>query len=40
MVKGSEFLAAAPEVIGFPELPDFMRNSGSGTGCTQPCEDN
>jgi hypothetical protein len=24
----------------FPALPDFLRNSGSGTGSTQPREDN
>jgi hypothetical protein len=24
----------------FPALPDFLRNSGSGTGFTQPREDN
>jgi hypothetical protein len=26
--------------IRFPALPDFLRSSGSGTGSTQPCEDN
>jgi hypothetical protein len=30
-----------PEVrIRFPELPDFLRSSGSGTGSTQPREYN
>jgi hypothetical protein len=33
----SEFEATEPEVrIRFPALPDFLRSSGSGTGCTQP----
>jgi hypothetical protein len=26
--------------VGFPALPDFLRNSGSGTGSTQPREYN
>jgi hypothetical protein len=26
--------------VRFPALPDFLRSSGSGTGCTQPPEDN
>jgi hypothetical protein len=26
--------------VRFPALPDFLRNSGSGTGSTQPPEDN
>jgi hypothetical protein len=26
--------------VRFPELPDFLRSSGSGTGSTQPREDN
>jgi hypothetical protein len=26
--------------VRFPALPDFLRNSGSGTGSTQPREDN
>jgi hypothetical protein len=26
--------------VQFPALPDFLRNSGSGTGSTQPREDN
>jgi hypothetical protein len=25
---------------GFPALPDFLRNSESGMGSIQPCEDN
>jgi hypothetical protein len=33
----SGFLATDPEVrVRFPELPDFLRSSGSGTGFTQP----
>jgi hypothetical protein len=35
--KGSEFLATDTE---FPALPDFLRSSVSGTGSTQPREDN
>jgi hypothetical protein len=39
MVTKSEFLATDPEVrVRFPALPDFLRNSGSGTGSTQPRE--
>jgi hypothetical protein len=26
--------------VGFPAVPDFLRSSGSGTGSTQPREDN
>jgi hypothetical protein len=26
--------------VRFPAVPDFLRSSGSGTGSTQPCEDN
>jgi hypothetical protein len=26
--------------VRFPALPDFLRSSGSGTGSTQPREDN
>jgi hypothetical protein len=37
----SEFLATDPEVqVRFPELPDFLRHGGSGTGSTQPREYN
>jgi hypothetical protein len=37
----SEFLATDQEVPGsIPALPDFLRSSGSGTGSTQPREDN
>jgi hypothetical protein len=32
-------MATDPEVR-FPALPDFLRSSGSGAGCTQPREDN
>jgi hypothetical protein len=36
-----KFLAADSEVrVRFPALPDFLRNSGSGTGSTQPREYN
>jgi hypothetical protein len=41
VVWWSEFLATDPEVrVGFPEPPDFLRSSGSGTGSTQPREYN
>jgi hypothetical protein len=41
VVYWSEFLATDPEVwVGFPELPDFLRSSGSGKGSTQPREYN
>jgi hypothetical protein len=34
-------LATDPEVrVRFPALPDFLRNSGSGMGSTQPREYN
>jgi hypothetical protein len=37
----SEFLDTDPEVrVRFPALPDFLRSTGSGTGSTQPREDN
>ncbi|PNF30731.1 hypothetical protein B7P43_G06146 [Cryptotermes secundus] len=37
----SEFLASDPEVrVRFPALQDFLRSSGSGTGSTQPHDDN
>jgi hypothetical protein len=33
VVKWSEFLATDPEVrVRFPELPDFLRSRGFGTG--------
>jgi hypothetical protein len=36
-----QFLATDPEVrLRFPELPDFLRSSGSGTGSTQSREYN
>jgi hypothetical protein len=36
-----EFLATDPEVrVRFPASSDFLRSSGSGTGCTQPREYN
>jgi hypothetical protein len=39
VIKWSELLATDPEVrVVFPELPDFLRSSGSGTGSTQPRE--
>jgi hypothetical protein len=40
--SSGQFLATDPEVLGFrfPTLPDFLRSSGSGTGSTQPREDN
>jgi hypothetical protein len=41
VVYWSEFLAIDPEVWArFPALSDFMINSGSGTGSTQPREYN
>jgi hypothetical protein len=40
VVQWSEFLATDPEVqVRFPALRDFL-SSGSGTGSTQPREDN
>jgi hypothetical protein len=37
----SEFQTADPGVrVRFPALPDFHRSSGSGTGSTQPRENN
>jgi hypothetical protein len=41
VVLWSDFLATDPEVRArFPALPDFLTSSGSGTGPTQPLEDN
>jgi hypothetical protein len=41
VVYWSLFLATDPEVrVRFPELPDFLRSSGSAMGSTQPCEYN
>jgi hypothetical protein len=41
LVVWSEFLATHPEVrVRFLALPDILRNSGSGTGSTQPREYN
>jgi hypothetical protein len=41
VVQRSEFMATDPEVwVRFPALTDTLRNSGSGTGCTQPNEYN
>jgi hypothetical protein len=41
VVYWSEFQATDPEVrVRFPELPDFLRSSGFGTGSTQPREYN
>jgi hypothetical protein len=41
VVQWSEFLATDPEVrVRFPALPNFLRSRGSGTGSTQPREDN
>jgi hypothetical protein len=41
VIYWSEFLATDPEVSGsIPALRDFLRSSGSGTGSTQPREDN
>jgi hypothetical protein len=37
----TEFVATDLDLrLRFPALPDFMRSSGSGTGFTQPREDN
>jgi hypothetical protein len=39
--SSGQFLATDPEVrVPFPALPDFLRNSGSGTGSNQPSEYN
>jgi hypothetical protein len=41
VVQWSELLATDSELrVRFPTLPDFLRSSGSGTGSTQPREDN
>jgi hypothetical protein len=41
VVLWSEFLATDSEArVRFPALPDFLRNSGSGTGSAQPREYN
>jgi hypothetical protein len=41
VVYWSEFLTTDPEArVRFPELLDFLRSSGSGTGSTQPREYN
>jgi hypothetical protein len=41
VVQWSEFLATDTEVrVRFPALPDLLRSSGSGTGSSQPREDN
>jgi hypothetical protein len=42
VVYWSEFLATDPEIrVRFPALPDiFLRSTGSGTGSTQPRDDN
>jgi hypothetical protein len=41
VVKWSQFLATDAEIrVRFPELPDFLKSSGSGTGSTQPREYN
>jgi hypothetical protein len=41
VVKWSEFLATDPKVPGsVPGATIFMRSSGSGSGSTQPREDN
>jgi hypothetical protein len=37
VVYWSEFLTTDPKVqVRFPELPDFLRSSGPGTGSSQP----
>jgi hypothetical protein len=36
----SSWLQIQRSWVRFPALPDFLRNSGSGTGSTQPREDN
>jgi hypothetical protein len=36
----SSWLEIQRSRVRFPALPDFLRNSGSGTGSTQPREDN
>jgi hypothetical protein len=41
VVQRSKFLATDPDVrVRFPELPDFLRSTGSGTGSIQPREFN
>jgi hypothetical protein len=41
VVYWSEFLAIDPEIrVRFPALSDFLRSSGSRTGCTQLCQYN
>jgi hypothetical protein len=36
----SSWLEIQRSRVRFPALPDFLRSSGSGTGSTQPREDN
>jgi hypothetical protein len=36
----SSWLQIKSSRVRFPALPDFLRRSGSGTGSTQPREDN
>jgi hypothetical protein len=36
----SSWLQIQRSRVRFPTLPDFLRSSGSGTGSTQPREDN
>jgi hypothetical protein len=36
----SSWLQNQRSLVRFPALPDFLRSSGSGTGPTQPREDN
>jgi hypothetical protein len=36
----SSWLQIQRSWVRFPALPDFLRSSGSGTGSTQPREDN